>query len=548
MYQVLARKWRPQIFEDLVGQQTVTQTLENAIQSGKIAHAFLFAGPRGTGKTTCARILAKALNCQSGAGPVTRPCNQCASCVDISASRSLDVLEIDGASNRGIDEVRELRDSAKYQAIRDRFRIFIIDEVHMLTTEAFNALLKILEEPPQHVFFIFATTEIRKVPETIKSRCQVHDFKKISDRILVQRLQYITEQEKIEISDKSLQLIALASEGGLRDALGTLDQVVAFSGMKVEEKDVQVVLGLVDTDVMIELGRAIAAGDTGAVLAIFEKISEYGIDYKIFYNELLAFYRDLFLARFSMDSEDSRLRELAGSYEEVHLLRICHQLVTIQNLMRLSGNLRFLFEVTLVRLTQIKRMIPLEELAESLKKNSQPLTSRPVSVANDSFQPRPIAPLAAIKPTEVFPAATSVENKISAPPAVQSMNVEPIADDFFAVFISDLEQVNPRLAAALEHASFVRSDGKMSFYVPETYFGMIKLDQKTQNDLETLLQQKLGMSIKVEIHRGSAPVEKEAAKVSTPETLVENDPVVKEFVKTFKGRISKIALNKERYS
>lgn len=548
MYQVLARKWRPQIFEDLVGQQTVTQTLENAIQSGKIAHAFLFAGPRGTGKTTCARILAKALNCQSAPGPVTRPCNQCPSCVDIAASRSLDVLEIDGASNRGIDEVRELRDSAKYQAIRDRFRIFIIDEVHMLTTEAFNALLKILEEPPQHVFFIFATTEIRKVPETIKSRCQVHDFKKISDRILVQRLQYITEQEKIEISDKSLHLIALASEGGLRDALGTLDQVVAFSGMKVDEKDVQVVLGLVDTDVMIELGRAIAAGETAAVLAIFEKISEYGIDYKIFYNELLAFYRDLFLARFSTDPEDSRLRELAASYEEVHLLRICHQLVTIQNLMRLSGNLRFLFEVTLVRLTQIKRMIPLEELAESLKKNSQPLTARPAPAAGNSFQSKPVAPFASPKPAEVVTPNSSVESKVSAPPSVQALNAEPIADDFFAVFISDLELVNPRLAAALEHASFVRSEGKMGFYVPETYYGMIKLDQKTQNDLESLLQQKLGMSVKVEIHRGNAPVEKEAAKVSTPETLVENDPVVKEFVKTFKGRISKIALNKERYS
>src|SRR5262249_32543015 len=173
MYQVLARKWRPQIFEDLVGQQTVTQTLQNAIASGRIAHAFLFSGPRGVGKTTCARILAKALNCQSSPGPVTKPCNVCASCTDIANSRSLDVLEIDGASNRGIDEFPELRKSAKYQPMRDRFRIFIIDEVHMLTAEAFNALLKILEEPPAHVFFIFATTEFIKVPATILSRCQL---------------------------------------------------------------------------------------------------------------------------------------------------------------------------------------------------------------------------------------------------------------------------------------------------------------------------------------------------------------------------------------
>lgn len=538
MYQVLARKWRPQVFEDLVGQQTVTQTLENAITSGKIAHAFLFAGPRGVGKTTCARVLAKALNCQSSPGPVTRPCNECPSCADIAASRSMDVLEIDGASNRGIDEVRELRDSAKYQAMRDRFRIFIIDEVHMLTTEAFNALLKILEEPPPHVFFIFATTELRKVPETIKSRCQVHDFKKIPDRVLVQRLRHIVGQEQIEISDKSLEMIASASEGGLRDALGTLDQVVAFSGMKVEEKDLQVVLGLVDTEIMLELGSAIASGDSSAVLSIFEKISEYGLDYKIFYNELLSFYRDLFLVKFSTEGPEKRLQELAASYDEVHLLRICHQLVTIQNLMRLSGNLRFLFEVTLVRLSQMKRMIPLEELAESLKKNSSPLPARPP--AAPSYQP--------FRPLVTAPVSTAAPAQNSAAPDGPQAAATSIADDFFAVFISDLEPINSRLAAALEHATFVRSESRMSFYVPETYYAMVKMDQKTQADLEELLQKKLGQPIKVEIHRGSAPAEKEAAKVATPETLVENDPVVKEFVKTFKGRISKIVLNKERYS
>ncbi len=547
MYQVLARKWRPQVFEELVGQQTVTQTLQNAISSGRIAHAFLFSGPRGIGKTTCARILAKALNCQSSTAPVTRPCNICPSCVDIAASRSLDVLEIDGASNRGIDEVRDLRESAKYQPMRDRFRIFIIDEVHMLTTEAFNALLKILEEPPSHVFFIFATTEYHKVPATIVSRCQSFDFRAIPERILVQRLTEITREEKIEISESSLQLIAAASEGGLRDALGTLDQIIAFSGSKIEEKQVETILGLVNKDALIQLASAIAKGETGAVLEIVDSISQYGIDYKTFYNELLSFYRDLFLIRFAGDKKrgpeeapDPRLVAIASEYEDVHLLRICHQLVSIQNLIRLGGNLRFLFEVTLVKLSQIKRMVPLEEIADTLKKNVNPFEALnagrvPVSVPSASTLPSPI------RKTAPSPSAAA------APPAGPSKPFNgSVSDDLIAMIIDDLEAQNPRLAAALEHSKLHRSDEKISFFVPEAYFRMVPLEGKDQTAVQNLLEQKLGGSLQVEILRGEPPMEKEVVRVATPETLVGNDPTVQTFLKTFKGRLGKIELNKER--
>jgi DNA polymerase-3 subunit gamma/tau len=528
MYQVLARKWRPQVFQDLVGQQTVTRTLQNAIASGRIAHAFLFAGSRGVGKTTCARILAKALNCHSGSGPVDTPCNECPSCLDISASRSMDVLEIDGASNRGIDEVRELRESAKYHPIRDRFRIFIIDEVHMLTTEAFNALLKILEEPPAHVYFIFATTELRKVPATIVSRCQLFEFKKIPDRLLVQRLNQIVQQEKMQVSEKSLEMIAAASEGGLRDALGILDQMIAFGGEKVGEKDVQAVLGLVDVEVMLALGEAIAAGSSAQVLSILSEIAEYGIDYKIFYNELLAFFRDLFLLRFSeqeLSGTDERFRKLAFKYDELQLLRICHQLVSIQNLIRLAGNLRFLFEVTLVKLSQMKKLVPIEEVVESIKKNvniAGTISSRNPSVAEPRLVPDPV---------------------ITSGPAVISSRTE-VPSDFYAVFISDLETQNPRLAAALGNAKVMHTGNKVQFYVPETYYGMIRQNEKDKVDVENLLKQRIGKEIQVEIMKGEPPSERDALNVSTPETLVAKDPVVQEFMKAFDGKISRIELKK----
>lgn len=528
MYTVLARKWRPQIFEDLVGQHTVTQTLQNSISAGRVAHAFLFSGPRGVGKTSCARLLAKALNCHSSESPVTTPCNQCPSCLDVAASRSMDVLEIDGASNRGIDEVRELRESAKYQGMRDRFRIFIIDEVHMLTTEAFNALLKILEEPPPHVYFIFATTELRKVPPTIVSRCQMFDFKKIPDRLLVQRLSQITKEEDIEIPEKSLEMIASASEGGLRDALGILDQIIAFSGPVVDPKNVEAVLGLVDAEVMMELGEAIAKSETGEVLRILDRISEYGIDYRVFYHELLAFYRDLFLIRFQQDSqsEDSdqfaRYRQLAGLYEDIHLLRICHQLVQMQSQMRLSGNLRFLFELTLVRICQIQRLVPIEDLVQDLKKKqSGPSLKRPVEAIPNRG-----------------PAHSPPENREKR---------DTLSEDFVAALISQLEDQNPRLAAALENAVFQQNGTNVNFFIPETYFGMMKLDAGDQLDLETILRKNLGDGIQVRIHKGTPPAESAALKVATPETVVQNDPIIQEFVKAFRGKISRIDFNKERY-
>ncbi|HSF32095.1 MAG TPA: DNA polymerase III subunit gamma/tau, partial [Candidatus Tectomicrobia bacterium] len=253
-YQVTARKWRPQTFAELVGQEHVARTLQNALRQGRIAHAYLFSGTRGVGKTTTARVLAKALNCEQG--PLPEPCNECALCQAITMGSSLDVLEIDGASNRGIDEIRDLREKIRYAPARSRYKVYIIDEVHMLTEHAFNALLKTLEEPPPQVVFIFATTEPQKVPITILSRCQRFDFRKVASAEIALCLEKIAEQESIRISREALHRIARRAEGSLRDAQTLFDQVVAFCGSEVREEDVGQLLGLAGEDQMLALLEA----------------------------------------------------------------------------------------------------------------------------------------------------------------------------------------------------------------------------------------------------------------------------------------------------
>jgi len=254
-YLVLARKWRPQTFDEIVGQEHIARTLSNALRSGKVAHAFLFTGLRGVGKTTAARILAKALNCEKG--PTPTPCNACVNCQEITAGNAVDVLEIDGASNTGVDDVREIIENVRYQPAKSRFKIYIIDEVHMLSTSAFNALLKTLEEPPPHVKFIFATTDPHKVPHTIHSRCQRYDFKRIPLRLIADRLAHITRSEGVTISDRVLFLIAREGEGSMRDAQSLLDQVIAFAGKTVRDEDVGTALGLADRKVLYAVAEAI---------------------------------------------------------------------------------------------------------------------------------------------------------------------------------------------------------------------------------------------------------------------------------------------------
>ncbi len=380
-YLVLARKWRPQSFEDVIGQRHITKTLQNAIAADRVAHALLFAGARGVGKTSMARILAKALNCQEGTKPV--PCNGCENCKEISSATSMDVLEIDGASNRGIDEIRELRENVKYSPAKSTFKIFIIDEVHMLTPPAFNALLKTLEEPPPRVVFILATTEPHKIPLTILSRCQRFDFKRIPGKEIFQRLKEIVSQEGVEVSDKGLLLMARGARGSLRDAQSLLDQTISFAGKKIKDEDVKEVLGVVDSAIVFEILTAIAKGDTGKCLDIVDDIYTSGHDIRRFCRELLEHLRDLMVVKIGgdpkqlTDLQGKEIEDLVSQSEEFSLEQI-HRLFTIllkseEDISR-STFPKVIMELALVKMATLRPLVPLDEIMDKLNELESSLT------------------------------------------------------------------------------------------------------------------------------------------------------------------------------
>ena len=388
-YLVIARKWRPKTFSEVVGQQHVTITLENAIKTHRIASAYLFSGPRGVGKTTTARILAKALNCESG--PTVTPCNSCTPCIEISEGRSMDVLEIDGASNRGIDEIRSLRESTRYTPSSLRYKIYIIDEVHMLTTEAFNALLKTLEEPPPHVKFIFATTEVNKVPATILSRCQRFDFRRIPVEKIVEQLRTICEAENIEVDREALYLIAKKSEGCMRDSQSLLDQVISFSGTRIKETDVINLLGMIDQDLYFEISRAIAEKNLAALAQIAQRIYEQGYDTGDIINGLIEHFHHLLILKttgstdhlIAVASQTDQYKQEADAFGETDLIRIIQLLTETAAGLKRSVNPHIQFETLLFRLAKLPNASELQQLLDDLqelkKKAGQPAiaTERP---------------------------------------------------------------------------------------------------------------------------------------------------------------------------
>ena len=385
-YRVLARKCRPQVFEDVLGQDHVVRTLQNAITQQRIAHAFLFSGPRGVGKTSVARILAKALNCESGPAPV--PCNRCVHCLEITNGNAIDVREIDGASNRGIDEIRELRENVKFVPASCRYKIYIIDEVHMLTREAFNALLKTLEEPPAHVIFIFATTETQKVPATILSRCQCFDFRRIALRQIAQNLKNIAVSDGIRVSDGALSWIAEAGDGSLRDAQSIFDQVISYAGDEIADSAVEEILGRSDRRYLFSLSEAVLARDAGRCLKIIDDAYYAGLDMRYFFQTLLGHFRNLLFTGiaggkgdlFELPAEEAdKLKGQADGQSTDTLQRYLEILMSEEENVRRSQNPRLNLEAVLCRMAFLEPLIPIESVITRMEGLESRLGGNPTS-------------------------------------------------------------------------------------------------------------------------------------------------------------------------
>ena len=531
-YEVIARKWRPQVFQDVVGQEHVTQTLINAIKNERIAHAYLFGGPRGVGKTSVARIFAKAINCPEGE-PGT-PCNHCRSCLEITDGSSTDVQEIDGASNRGIDEIRELRENIKYLPSSGKYRVYIIDEVHMLTLPAFNALLKTLEEPPPHVKFLFATTESNKVPITILSRCQRFDFKRIPLDQLAGQLKHIAKQEGVTIGDSAVSLIARASEGSMRDAQSLLDQVISFTGKTVSGELVHKILGIIDRETLLSATKAVIEGNVAKCIEIIEELYNHGYDLKDFYRLLMHQFRMLLFCTLLPDfkpiemteADAAELRKQAGSAGETKLQMYLDFLIHREENMRQSSYPRLILETTLIKLCRVEDFLSLSDILKHLIRLEK-------NIPGPSFAPQPK------KIMEDQPISASSSTGYSSPQKGEAAgkDVEKNWDDFIK-FLSRKDRflstmINGAVFKGIKGEAICLEVGSNSFAA-----GYLGSSDKAEQ-ISRLAQEFFGRRLRVELTRNASEPLGEPVKPSPASRKgdLESSPLVQGVLSMFDGEI-----------
>ncbi len=456
-YQVIARKWRPQTFEEVTGQEAITQTLRNAIEHDRLHHAYIFSGSRGVGKTTTARLLAKALNCRKTDKPNPTPCaandaDACVSCKEISESRSIDVMEFDAASNTQVEKIRDLIiDNVNTNPARDRNKIFIIDEVHMLSNSSFNALLKTLEEPPPNVAFIMATTELHKLPDTILSRCQEFEFRTIPLNKIFDRLKIIAEAEKIDVSDKALREISRTGEGSMRDAQSNFDQVISFSGEKIDVQDVTVALGIASAEMLTRTAQAIADNKPAEVLKIIDELIGRGQDLRNFCRDLLAFFRDLLIFKMAGNEENlldtavlsrEELQKFSEPFSEGDLIRFFNSLSETETKLREATQPRYVLEIGLVKLVEMRRVTPIEKLLERLAKLEN-------AVGNGNFQ------------TEIVQENNSVEPNIEKKTLTVDFPLEEVPFPVKETNVSALQTANEEIVSPPNEQRFEISTEKL---------------------------------------------------------------------------------------
>ena len=549
-YLVLARKWRPQSFDEIVGQEHISQTLMNAIRSNRVAHAFLFTGVRGVGKTTAARVLAKALNCVQG--PTPTPCNSCVNCQEITAGNAVDVLEIDGASNTGVDDVREIIENVRYQPAKSRYKIYIIDEVHMLSTSAFNALLKTLEEPPPHVKFIFATTDPHKVPHTIHSRCQRYDFKRIPFRLIAERLLQITHSEGVTASPRAVALVAREAEGSMRDAQSLLDQVIAFAGNTVRDEDVIAALGLADRKLLYALADAIVDRDPLHALEGLNELHVYGYDMRRCARELLEHFRNLSVARLVPGSEllpdvpDEERSEITRQAEKMSAAdcdRAFRLLLEAESEVSRVPYPKLVLEMAIIKLATLTPVVPMGELFERLEALERQLRGpngaggQPAAAAPPASPPRPrTAPVAQPAAARVAP-----EPEATAPAGSTAVAAVGHTWEEFLEFVGK-EKVT--ILPYLQNSRIPTLDGAgLALVVPPGYYYDYLAQRQHTQVVEELVQRFFGRPLRVTVQAAETalpPAATPAASAADLHAAALGNPVVRAAVEILGGEVQEV--------